>query len=63
MKLSTLTLAATLAAGTAMAGAVAPGDVVFTESGAVEASLTGAAGDATKGAEVYGSKKLGNCAA
>lgn len=63
MKLTTMTLAAGLAAGAAFADTVAPADVVFDEYGAVEASLTGMAGDPVKGAQVYGSKKLGNCVA
>lgn len=64
MKLSTLTLAASLlAAGTAFANPVAPADVAFDDDGAVSASLTGAAGNAESGANVYSSKKLGNCIA
>ena len=63
MKFTTLTLAALVAAGAAMAEPVAPVDVVFTEDGAVEASLSGMAGDAANGAKVVGSKKLGNCVA
>lgn len=62
MKLTTLTIAAVFTAGSAVAGTVAPADVVFS-GGAVEASLTGKPGNADKGAEVYGSKKLGNCVA
>lgn len=63
MKLTTLTLAAALAAGTATAeGMVAPEDVKF-EDGAVAASLTGTPGDAAEGQKVYASKKLGNCVA
>lgn len=64
MKLSTLTLAASLlAAGTAFANPVAPGDVAYDEDGAVAASLTGVAGNAEKGVQVYSSKKIGNCVA
>jgi len=63
MKFTTLTLAALVAAGAAMAEPVAPVDVVFTEDGAVEASLSGMAGDAANGAKVVGSKKLCNCVA
>lgn len=51
-----------LAAGVAWAGIVAPSDVAFDE-GAVAASLTGAPGDAVMGAEIVGSKKMGNCVA
>ena len=64
MKLTTLTLAATFAAGAAFAGGmVAPADVVFTENGAVEASLSGQAGDAASGAKIMTTKSLGNCVA
>ena len=62
MRFTTLTLAAALTAGTAMAAEVGPMDVVFNE-GAVEASLTGVAGDAKAGEGVYASKKKGNCIA
>ena len=61
MKLSTLTLVASLAAGTAIAGPVAPADVVYSEYGAVEASLSGTAGNAENGAKVMTTKSLGNC--
>ncbi|TKZ21842.1 sulfur oxidation c-type cytochrome SoxX [Shimia litoralis] len=61
MKLSTLTLVASFAAGAAMAGPVAPADVAFNDEGAVEASLSGMAGDAANGAEIMKSKKKGNC--
>jgi sulfur-oxidizing protein SoxX len=63
MKLSTMTLAAILAAGTAIAGPVAPANVAYTEDGAVEASLSGAAGDPEAGAKVMTTKSLGNCVA
>ena len=63
MKFTTLTLAACFAAGAAFADPVAPADVVFTEDGTVEASLSGMAGDAASGAKIVGSKKLGNCVA
>ena len=62
MRFTTLTLAAVLTAGTAMAGEVAPTDVVFNDS-AVEASLTGVPGDPKAGEGVYASKKKGNCIA
>ena len=42
------------------AGEVAPMDVSYVD-GAVEQSLSGAAGDPAKGREIVGSKKLGNC--
>lgn len=63
MRLSTLTLVATFAAGAAFANPVAPADVVFTEDGAVEASLTGAPGNAEAGYDVFSNKKKGNCVA
>ncbi|SHK02102.1 sulfur-oxidizing protein SoxX [Shimia gijangensis] len=62
MKLSTLTLAAIMTAGAAIAGPVAPADVVFSE-GAVAASLSGQPGDVANGAKIMSSKKLGNCIA
>ena len=46
----------------AFAGTVAPGDVAY-EDGAVEASLTGVAGDPAKGRDVFAGRKLGNCLA
>ena len=52
---------ASFAAGAAMAGPMAPADVVFNDEGAVEASLSGTAGDAANGAEIMKSKKKGNC--
>lgn len=63
MKLSTLTLVATLAAGTAIAGPVAPADVVYSEYGAVEKSLSGAPGNPEDGAKVMTNRSLGNCVA
>ncbi|PIE14459.1 MAG: sulfur oxidation c-type cytochrome SoxX [Rhodobacterales bacterium] len=62
MKFTTLTCAAMLSASAAFAGSVSPAEVVFNE-GAVEASLSGAAGNVEAGKEVYASKKLGNCVA
>ncbi|MBU2580292.1 MAG: sulfur oxidation c-type cytochrome SoxX [Alphaproteobacteria bacterium] len=46
----------------ALAGPVAPGDVKI-EDGQIKASLTGKAGDAVKGKEVFANRKLGNCLA
>lgn len=63
MRLTTLTLAASLAAGAAFANPVAPADVVFTDDGAVEASLTGAPGNPEAGFKVFSDKKQGNCVA
>lgn len=48
--------------GAAIAGTVAPTEVVFDE-GAIAASLTGVAGDAAKGKEWFVGRKLGNCLA
>ena len=64
MKLSTTILAASaLAAGSAFAEPVAPGDVQFDDYGAVAESLTGKPGDPEKGAEVLSKRSLGNCVA
>ena len=57
-----MAMAGVLAATTAMADTVAPGEVKF-EDGAVAASLTGVAGDAAKGKEWFVGRKLGNCLA
>ena len=63
MKLSTLTLAASLVAtGAFAAEPVAPADVVFTD-GAIEASLTGTPGNPEEGAKVFTSRAIGNCVA
>lgn len=61
---TTLALAALVSsvAGAASAAEVAPGDVSFGDDG-VTASLTGQPGDAAAGAEVFKSRKLGNCLA
>lgn len=48
--------------GTAAMAETAPGAVAF-EEGAVTQSLTGAAGDPAKGAEVMSNRGLGNCVA
>lgn len=63
MKLSTLTLAAMLLGGAAVADVVAPGDVQMGEYGDVAASLTGQAGDVAAGEKVMTSRALGNCVA
>lgn len=63
MRLSTLTLVATLvASGAAFANPVAPADVTFDE-GAVGVSLTGAPGDPANGAAIMKDKGQGNCIA
>lgn len=56
-------VAFTIAASTAYAADIAPGDVVFDDYGAVTASLTGVPGDAANGAKVFANRKLGNCLA
>ncbi|CUH66441.1 Cytochrome c [Thalassovita gelatinovora] len=63
MRLLTLTLAATLAAGAAFANPVSYADVVFNEDGGVEASLTGVAGNPEEGANIMKAKSIGNCVA
>tara|TARA_Y100000815_G_scaffold168551_1_gene152946 strand:+ start:862 stop:1323 length:462 start_codon:yes stop_codon:yes gene_type:complete len=61
---STLAIAAAVSAlaGTAFAADVAPGDVAFGDEG-VTVSLTGQPGDPANGAEIFKSRKLGNCLA
>jgi len=64
MRLTSLTVAAGLAlASASFAETVAPGNVEFDEYGAVQASLTGVAGDPANGRSVIVSKKRGNCIA
>ncbi|MFT6878461.1 MAG: sulfur-oxidizing protein SoxX [Granulosicoccus sp.] len=55
-------LGSMLIASTLMADTVAPGDVVI-ENIAVNASLTGVAGDPAAGRKAFANKKLGNCLA
>ncbi|SFT60539.1 sulfur oxidation c-type cytochrome SoxX [Sedimentitalea nanhaiensis] len=62
MQLKKLTVAAALVAGAATAGEIAPGDVVFTEDGAIEISLSGAPGVAANAPEIM-DKGAGNCIA
>lgn len=63
MKIFTASVAALVVTTTALVAAeIAPTDVTYVD-GAVEASLTGVAGDPAKGREIVGSKKLGNCVA
>lgn len=47
----------------AFAGEMAPGDVQFDDYGAVEASLTGVAGDPASGASIMTTRGQGNCVA
>ncbi len=63
MKLKSLTLAMLLAAMSAQANPVAPGEVSFTKGGAIENSLSGAPGRAEEGAKVAASRAMGNCVA
>ncbi|MGR3273401.1 sulfur oxidation c-type cytochrome SoxX [Thalassococcus profundi] len=63
MRLTAITMAASLVAGAALADAVAPGDVTYTEYGEIETSLSGAPGDAEAGAKVMTTRGLGNCVA
>ncbi|MCV2891680.1 sulfur oxidation c-type cytochrome SoxX [Lentibacter sp. XHP0401] len=63
MRFTTLALAATLTAGAAYADMVSPADVVFTEYGAVETSLSGTAGNVEGGIDVYANRSKGNCVA
>lgn len=63
MKISIIALVASVGlAAHANAADVAPTAVAYTD-GAVEASLTGTAGNPEEGAKVVGSKQLGNCVA
>lgn len=55
-------LALTVSAFAATAGEIAPTQVAY-EDGAVAQSLSGTPGDAARGREIVGSKKLGNCVA
>jgi len=63
MKTLTSALAAVLLAGAAHAQTIAPSDVSYDDYGALDVSLTGAAGDPANGAKVIGSKSIGNCVA
>lgn len=55
--------AATLISAPAFAADIEPTAVKYDDYGAIAESLTGVAGDPVKGAEVYGSKSIGNCVA
>ncbi|SHG87905.1 sulfur oxidation c-type cytochrome SoxX [Marivita hallyeonensis] len=63
MKLTGLTAVVALCAGAAFAEPIAPGDVQYSEYGAVEASLSGAAGDPENGAAIMVNRGKGNCVA
>ena len=63
MKLTGITAAAVLCATAAIANPVTPGEVQFDEYGAIEASLSGAEGDAANGAKLMVNRGKGNCVA
>ncbi|MCC1491747.1 sulfur oxidation c-type cytochrome SoxX [Cognatishimia sp. F0-27] len=64
MKIKAFTaIAALMVAGTAHAEAVSPNDVQYGEYGTIEASLSGAPGDAENGRAVMISRGKGNCIA
>ncbi|WP_171120740.1 sulfur oxidation c-type cytochrome SoxX [Ruegeria sp. HKCCA5463] len=63
MKLRLLTLVCAMTGGAAFAADTDPKNVTYGEYGAVEVSLTGAAGDAANGALIVGDKSKGNCVA
>lgn len=64
MKLTLTALAAALLyATTGQAGDIAPGDVQFNESGGIDQSLTGVAGDPVNGEEIMVTRPKGNCVA
>lgn len=52
-----------LSASAALASSVVPPNEVVIEDGAVEASVTGSAGDSAEGRKVFADRKLGNCLA
>ncbi|OWU83445.1 monoheme cytochrome C SoxX [Oceanicola sp. 22II-s10i] len=62
MRLTATALAATLVAGVAIAAPVAPDDVAY-DGGAIEASLTGTAGDPENGKAIMTNRAKGNCVA
>ncbi|GAA6160619.1 MULTISPECIES: sulfur oxidation c-type cytochrome SoxX [Ruegeria] len=63
MKLRLLTLVCAMTGVAAIAAETDPQDVTYDDYGAIEASLTGAAGDAANGALIVGDKSKGNCVA
>ena len=58
-----LLFAVALTAGCAVAAGTAPGDVKIDSENMVKLSLTGSAGDAAAGRDVYKGRKAGNCLA
>ncbi len=63
MKLRLLTLVCAMTGVAAIAAETDPQDVTYDDYGAIEASLSGAAGDAANGALIVGDKSKGNCVA
>ncbi len=63
MKLRLLTLVCAMTGVAAIAAETDPQDVTYDDYGAIEASLTGAVGDAANGALIVGDKSKGNCVA
>lgn len=63
MKLTSITATVALIAGAAVAEPVAPGDVMYSEYGEVEASLSGMDGNAENGAKIMVTRSKGNCVA
>ncbi|OBY25539.1 sulfur oxidation c-type cytochrome SoxX [Leisingera sp. JC1] len=63
MKLRLLTLVCAMTGAAASAADTDPKDVTYDDYGAIEASLTGATGDAANGALIVGDKSKGNCVA
>lgn len=60
---SALAIALMLGAGTATADPIAPADLAFGEYGAIETSLTGAAGNPVEGRLIMATRSQGNCIA
>ncbi|MFP7571895.1 sulfur oxidation c-type cytochrome SoxX [Marivita sp. S2033] len=63
MKLTGISAVIALSATAAIANPVKPGEVEFTEYGAVETSLSGETGDAERGAKIMVDRGKGNCIA
>ncbi len=63
MKRGSIAFALAALAAPALAGAVAPGDVVFDDEGKVAAPLSDTPGDPAAGKKVFSSRSLGNCVA
>jgi sulfur-oxidizing protein SoxX len=63
MKLTGIFACVALCATAAIADPVKPGNVTYDDYGAVQDSLSGAAGDAEAGAKIMVNRGLGNCVA